>query len=192
MRTQRGIANGWLYLIAVVVLIVVCTAAFHAFTSYVERQEEQAYERGRQEVIAKYETRDHAALQKALADVQQLEQQARDKEKAHQQALDKIATQLAKEKADAKKQRESDIAGVRAGTIVLRDPGATTACAAPSGAGATGATVASGPGSGAAAGGGLSPAATEFLFNLVNDADEVVRQLDKAIDVIEEDRRTCG
>lgn len=191
MKQQRGIATGWLYLIALVVVLGLVLGIIAAVKDHLEDVDEKAYTRGVDETTAAYTKRDNAALAQANAEIQRLHNEARARELEHANKLAAIAAQRAKEKADASKQKDSDRTGVRSGALELRDPGAA-GCPAPGGG-------RPGPQAGAGAGGGdgkaagkLSDAAAEFLLDLVNDADDVARQLARAQEVIEEQIRTCN
>lgn len=95
---------------------------------------------------------------------------ARDKEAAHRAAVDAIEATYAKERKAREKRHASDLDRIRDG-FRLRDPGASEAAACnPSG-------TAPAAGSDAAASGKLSGAATRFLLDLANEADDTVIQL---------------
>jgi hypothetical protein len=76
---------------------------------------------------------------------------------------------------------DRDLAAVRAGTLRLRDASAKCPSAVPAGTGTS-----SGDGE---TGAELSPAATEFLLGLADDADGVALQLGACQAVIENDRK---
>lgn len=188
---QRGIADGWLYLIGVVVVLGLIYGIFQAVTGYLEDVDANGYKRGVKETKADYAERDNEALRKAAARIKELEDQARAQERAHAKELARIEAQRAKEKADAQKQQDNDRAAIDSGALELHDPDAA-ACPAPGGGGAQ-ASVGAGAGvRDAKAGRKLSPAAARVLLALANEADDVARQLASAQQVIEEQIRTCN
>ena len=192
MKKQRGIATGWLYLIGLIVFVGALTGLVIAWKSYTDGLIQEGYDRGRQEIEAKYAKRDNDQLRIANAEIQRLQNAARAAELEGTKRLAAIATQREKERQNAKVQHERDLAAVRAGTLVLRDPGQIAACApvGDSGPGPeAGATAAQRDGTQA---GGLSREATEFLFGEANRADDVVAQLASAQAVIVQDRITCN
>lgn len=191
MKTQRGIADGWLYLIGVVVVLGLISAIIYGVTSYLNDVDAKGYKRGKEATEAAYAKRDNEALRIANAEIQRLQNEARARELEHTKKLAVIAAQRAKEKADAQKQKDNDRDAIDSGALELRDPGAA-ACPAPGGGGAAAAAGSGGAGSDAKAGRNLSPAASRFLLDLVNEADDVARQLASAQQVIEEQIRTCN
>lgn len=189
MKRQRGFAGPFTFptwLIYAVVIAAALGALWYAYTTVDGR----GYDRGKAETVASYQARDNKALQEALTKVAALEAEARAQAAAHEIELDKIRRKNRKETEDAKRQHDTDLAAVRAGTLQLRDPGSTgrTQCDH-SPAGTPGATA--GRGDGASAG-GLSDEAAGFLLQLVHDADRNTRQLADAQAVIEAQRRTCN
>jgi hypothetical protein len=193
VKKQLGIATGWLYLIGLVVLVVAVTGLIHAGNSFVASVEKKGYDRGVNETTASYAKRDNDALVKAQTRITFLEEQARDRERADAKKNAELAAQRAKEKRDAEKQRAADYAAAAAGALVLRDPGQNPA-PGPN-AGGRGASAPSfGPGSGnnGAPPGQLSPKVTGDLFALVDDADDLAKQLASAQARIRQDLTTCN
>lgn len=192
MKRQRGIAEGWLYLIGLIALLVALAAAIHAWNSFISGIDKKGYDRGVQETTAGFVKRDNAALAEANARIAALNAQVRAIEQDGQRKLDLIAQQHEKDKANAKAQRDRDVAAARAGSLKLQDPYGATVCA---GQGDRSATAETGPGAGGrdgSAGAQLSQQLTEFLYAEADRADEVVDQLSRAQDVIRQDRVTCG
>jgi prophage endopeptidase len=111
------------------------------------------------------------------------EEAARATEQAHAKALDIVKTNYAKETANAKTQRDKDVAAAHSGALRLRDNAASSGvCNDSKAATTTG-------GSDAPKGADLSPAAAEFLLALADDADAVVRQLSACQQIINSDRK---
>lgn len=192
MKKQRGIATGWLYLIGLVALIAVTWGLIHAVTSYIDGVDAKAYKRGADEVRKEVALRDQSALQKANARIVELTVLVRAAEQEGQRKLDLIAQQSEKDRANAKVRRDRDVAAARSGTLVLRDPGTVTTCAA-SGDRSAGAETLAGAGVGdGGTPGQLSGPVTADLFALVDDADDLAKQLASAQAVIRQDRLTCG
>lgn len=188
---QRGIAQGWLYLIGLIVVLGLVYGIFHVVTGYLADVDAKGYQRGADETRAAYAKRDNEQLKAALAKVQELEAAARAAEQKHAKELAALDRQRRQEEQDAKRQHERDVAAVRAGTLRLRDRGATS-CPAVSG-------QRPGPEAGAAAskrdaeaGTQLSDQAAEFLLGLTSEADDIARQLATAQALIESQIRTCN
>jgi hypothetical protein len=126
-----------------------------------------------------------------LARVKELQDQKAAAELAHEKRIEAIAADYDKEKINADRQRDIDIAAAVAGTIRLRDPGRAGGAAqcdrgaGPAAAAATGQRDA-GPGA------ELSAEAAQFLLGEANRADAIVRQLGAAQAVIREQIRTCN
>lgn len=133
-----------------------------------------------------WQGRENTELRTANDKIKTLEEDARKAEQAKAAALASIATDYERKLSDANKQRAADVAAVRAGTLRLRDPD-------PPGIRASGSVApetAPGPGRGdGGAAGELSAAASGFLLDLANEADDVARQLTTCQRVVTEDRR---
>jgi hypothetical protein len=134
-----------------------------------------------------WQGRENAELRTANSKIKTLEEGARKAEQDKAVALAAISTDYERKLSDANKQRAADTAAVRAGSLRLRDPSAPglRAC------GSIPAETAAGTGQrdGESAG-ELSAAASEFLLSLVNEADDVARQLGACQQVVIEDRNT--
>lgn len=192
MKRQRGITNGWLYLIGLIIILALLAAIGYGIKSYLDGVDAKAYQRGKQETEAAYAKRDNQALREANAEIQKLNDAARAHEHADAEALAKIDQQRAKDAKNAEDKRKRDVADARSGALGMRDPGQVTRCAAASGlspgpAAKPGAGVSDGD-----AAGGLSREAVQFLLVLADDADDVAKQLASAQAVIRQDRVTCG
>lgn len=151
----------------------------------------RGYARGKSEVEANYAERDNKALKDALDRVQVLQAEIRAREASHQAAVASLSEKHQQEKAHAKRQHDRDLAAVRAGTLKLRDPGAT-ATAAQCDRSPERPPAATAGGDHAATGSELSGAASEFLLSLMHEADGVVRQLTAAQGLIREQVKTCN
>lgn len=132
-----------------------------------------------------WQTRENTELRTANGKIKGLEDDARTAEQNHAAALAAISTDYERKLFDANKQRAADVAAVRAGTLRLRDPDATGLRACGSVAPETGSSAGGRDG---AQGGELSESATEFLYSLANDADDVARQLASCQAVVVKDR----
>ena len=193
MKKQLGIADGWMYLIGLVVVLALIVGGIYEVKSFVDGVDAKAYARGIKETEATYAQRDNAALKAANARIAELTDAVRAAEQEGQRKLDLIAQQREKDRSNAKIQHDRDVAAARAGTLVLRDPGqSNTACTAAGDRGSraeAGASAGNGDGRAKA---GLSGEAAEFLLTLTDDADDVARQLAAAQQVIIQDRLTCN
>lgn len=133
-----------------------------------------------------WQTRENIELRTANDKIKTLEEGARKTEQDKAVALAAISTDYERKLSDANKQRASDAAAVRAGTLRLRDPDppGLRAC----GGVAPETSAGTGRRDGGAAG-DLSAAASGFLLDLANEADDVARQLTACQRVVTEDRR---
>lgn len=194
MKKQRGIANGWLYLIGLIVLVGLALAAFDAWTDYTAKLFQDGRTSGVNETVAAYANRDNAALRVANDRIKTLEGEARARERADSKKNAEIAAQRAKDEADYEKQRIADAAAVAAGTLVLRDPQGTaaTACTPAGNRSGAGATVAATGIGDAKTGAQLSGKVTTDLLALTAEADDVARQLAQAQARITQDLATCN
>ncbi len=184
MRRQRGqfLPTWAIYALAAAAAL---GALWYAYTTIDGR----GYDRGKAETVADYAGRDNQALQAALARVKTLQDEKDAAEREHEKRTAAIAADHKKEMANADNQRNRDVAAVHAG-YRLRDryAGRTTHGDRDEGAEATAGAGQCDGGAGAE----LSEQATGFLFGLVNDADDIVRQLRAAQKVIVEQIRTCN
>mgnify|MGYP001613099461 FL=1 len=188
MRRQQGIATGWLYLIGLIVVLALVSSILYGVTGYLKEIDLKGYDRGKQETLAAIERRDNEALAKALARVKQLADEIRGLEQGHAETLAGVSKRHLKEKADAKRRSERDLAAARSGALKLRDPARAVACP-PASSGSQGAAPgAAAGGRDGEAGSELSGAAAEFLLGLANEADDAVRQLAACQAVIKADR----
>lgn len=127
------------------------------------------------------------------AKVQKLQEEYRARERAGAERLAAVSADYQKELVNAKTAKDRAVADLRAGRLVLRDPGAAGCAtgggaAAPAGAGAGGRDGAPPGELPRAAEGVLSERASEFLIGLASEADEVARQLAACQGVVRADR----
>lgn len=133
-----------------------------------------------------WQTRENAEIRAAGQKIKALEEDARQTEQDKAAALASISTDYERKLSDANKQRAADAAAVLSGSIRLRDPSSPSLRSC----GSFPAETAAGTGQrndGAA--GELSAAASGFLLDLANEADDVARQLATCQRVVIEDRR---
>ena len=138
---------------------------------------------------ADWQARENKTLRTANAKIQELEAKAKADTSAHAQALAAASSEYERMLQNANAQRAKDRAAVLAGTLRLRDNGATGLRACGSGISPPVAGASLGDGR---APGELSAAASGFLLDLAADADDIAHQLAQAQAVIIEDRRLCG
>lgn len=132
-----------------------------------------------------WQARENTELRTANHKIKTLQEDARNAEQGHAVALADISTDYERKLSDANKQRAVDAAAVRDGNLRLRDPSAPgfRAC------GSLGAKIGAGAsGRDGQTTGELSAAASGFLLDLANDADDVARQLDACQAVASKDR----
>lgn len=139
---------------------------------------------GHTEERAAWQKRENTELVTANAAIKRLEEEARDTERRHAEDLNEISTGYQKELVNAKAQKDRDVAAARAGALSLRIP---SPCKGADGGQAGTATTGAG-GRDAAAGTELPREVTAGLFELADDADEVVRQLTACQAVVSADR----
>jgi prophage endopeptidase len=107
------------------------------------------------------------------AEKARLQEEVRGKEEAYAKASSAADAAYEKGRRDGTVQTKRDLAAIRTGDLVLRDPGGGRA---PSGGGIRSPGAPTGK-CDAEAGTRLSPEAAEFLLSLTGEADEVVKQL---------------
>jgi len=140
---------------------------------------------GRTAEKVSWQQRDNDELRAANARIHDLEEEARSEEQRHAISLANISSEFQKDLADAKVTKERDLAAARAGALSLRIP---SPCKGPSG-GEPAETAAGTGGRNAAEGTELPREITAGLFELADDADEVVRQLTACQKVVADDRK---
>lgn len=170
-----GVPNPWL-----IIGLAAAWLASLAGVGWWQRTDGAAAER------IEWQQRENTELRLANQKVVSLARALRAAEHAHGEAVAAIATHYEKELQHAQDQRERDRAAVRTGGLRLRDPHPAGLRACGNAAAAPGA--AAGLGDDRAAG-ELSAAASEFLYDLANDADAVAHQLAACQRVVIEDRR---
>ena len=178
MNRQRGIADGWLILIAILAIAGACWYAYQTIDS-------RAYARGKTEESA-YQKRDNEALRAANARIQALQTERRAIEAMHAAQVNTIAETLQRSLDNEKAKRADLERRYSAGELRMRDPGAK--CPAASGGSRVPETRPGSPGSDAPAGVELSGQAAQFLFDLATSADETARRLTACQSVIRADR----
>ena len=135
---------------------------------------------------AAWQKRENQELVSANLRIIELSDKYRAAEKEHAAAMDRVAINREKERENEKLKTEERVRAARAGTLRLRDPGATacqTSGSALPGAGA-GTGQRDGPGNG-----GLSGDAAEFLLKLTGRCNDVRDTLNACQRIVEEDRR---
>lgn len=132
-----------------------------------------------------WQARENKELVDANAAIKALEEKYRKAEQDHAAALGAIATNYEGKLSNATKQRAADLAAIRAGTLRLRDPGASGKC--PDGDPMPGIAAAPGVGDDRAAG-ELSQRANEFLLGEASRADSIAEQLAACQQVVRSDR----
>lgn len=139
---------------------------------------------GHVEERVEWQAKDNEELRLANAEITRLNDKARADERAHATRLDAVSTQYQKEMKNAKAQRDRDVADARTGALRLQfntgrvNPGGSEA-------GDPAATP------GRCDGGTTAELPREVvadLFSLVNDADEVTKQLTACQAVVRSDR----
>lgn len=132
-----------------------------------------------------WQARDNEAIRKANAKIIDLNDQARAQERTTANQIAAVAAHYEKEKARVQSQKESALAALRAGGLVLRDPGSPRLGTCGSQTGPTAAAPGQRDGETRS---GLSPEASGFLYTEASRADEIVKQLDACQGVVLADR----
>lgn len=185
--------SGWMYLAAGLAALAMVSALFFSVVSYLDGLDAKGYARGVEKERAAWLERENEELTGANAEIVELTNKYRKLEQESAANMADIAAQHEKDQDNAQAQRDADIAAVVAGSLKLRDP--DRAATGPADCGGTASQAAASPAGGdSKAGAEFSGAATAFLLNEANRADEIVRQLNRAIDVIQTDRmvKICG
>jgi len=168
--------NPWLIL---TVLIVWAGSLF-----FVGRWQNEA---GQTSETVLWQATQNKELAEANAQILKLNNDARATEQKHAIELAAVAAEDEKENADVINKKDGLIAKLRAGTVQLRDPYATS-CVQTGTSGASPATASAG-GSDGAATGQLSEQFAEFLVNQDTRADQVVVELQACQKVVASDRK---
>jgi hypothetical protein len=151
---------------------------------YLDGRDKQNQVIGEERERGKWQKREAKQVADYQAEIERVRLQ-RDGEAARfNAAIAAAAAKHRKEVANAKRKSDRFVADVRAGRVVLRDPGRSATAECPAGGGGeTAGASAPGGGNGAAAA-GLSLEAQEFLWSEAGRADGVVEQLGLAQSVI--------
>lgn len=192
MSNQRGvIADGWLYLIGLIVFIVVCTVAFKAWTSYIGSVDQQGYDRGKAEALKSVGDRDRKELQDAIRDKNQAQLKLDTALKENQDAQKVSDAAYRKGKQDGKAQSDRDNAAIQSGALVLRShQGQATG----SGSGLRDAVGNTNQVAGCRSGSDgdgdnrLSPDDSKFLLWVGSEADRLKKKVNALIDIVKGDR----
>lgn len=191
MHKQRGMAQGWMLLIGIIVLVSAVTAGIVALNAYEARIDKQGYDRGVKETRAEVAERDNDALKEAIVKKDKLTARVRELESSHATETATLTNNLRKEMINEIHKRETIIAGLRAGSIVLHDPfvSAPGVGDCKPGGGATAGTA--GSGTDGAGGGQLSGQTSEFLVSEANRADTLARKTTALQAQVIADRKAC-
>lgn len=179
LRRQRGISSGWLYLIAVIVVVALATWGLTTLYG-------AGVESGTTAEKQRWQARENAALAEATRKIKELQESYRALEKRRAEDVAAAAAQYEKDKANEVAKRDRVIADLRGGNLRLRVP--VAACSQGGGSAVPGAPAGAGGRDGGASA-ELSGPASEFLVGLASEADAVVRQLAACQAVIAADRR---
>ncbi len=168
-------------------------AAGAAFGAWLHVHDSNLREEVTAERNAHWQERETQILKKASDALDAAIAKSRAREAELEAQMQTLRAGFLKELADAKAQRERDVAAARAGTLRLRVPDSVCADRAP--AGAPGGPAAGGDGAaagqlpGEAGGRFLPPNITADLYALADDADQVARQLAACQKIILTDRK---
>lgn len=174
IKQQRGIADGWLYLI---VLAVVVGLIWYGCGELVQH--------GRDLQDAVWLKRENQKLADAQVKYKELDDKYRALERNWVEHDAQVSAQYEKEKAGELAKKDRTISDLRAGTLKLRIP--VTACNG-TGRGLVpppGATPSQRDGGTSAE---LSGPAAEFLISFASEADTIVRQLASCQALVKKDR----
>lgn len=136
-----------------------------------------------------WQARENVELSEANAMIIMLQNKAREDEATHNQVLADISRTYQERINDADIQKDKFIAGVRNGTIVLRQPAPRTEKAS---GGISSEAIASAIGRDGETNSKLSDETAEFLYTEANRADKIVEQLAACQAIVIEDRKLCN
>lgn len=136
-----------------------------------------------------WQGKENKEIKDANAKILELTYTARDKENKHNVALNDVSKTYQEKLTNVDIEKDKFIAGVRNGTIVLRQP-ATRSEKAGGSIGSE--TIASASGRDGEARAELYDTTSEFLLSESARADKIVEQLNACQAVVLEDRRLCG
>ena len=174
---QRGIADGWVLLIGLVVVLGLLAGLAFTVKSYLDGVDKKGYDRGKQETEAIYAKRDNDALKAANARIQALQTEARAIEAMHAKQVMAINDKYQKDKSDEIVKRDRVIAGLRDGTTRLYVQLAPGRAAPSTGSPVPEAGACRGGTDGTGATGILGQADSAFLVTEAGEADRITIKL---------------
>ena len=173
--------------LAILVAVTAVLWAVHALYSAVDGH---GYTRGKTETEAAWQAREAAQNAAHGLEIKRLGENALLQTQKGAVDTAKAVRKLTQENANAAAQANADLAALRSGALVLRDPGGGPACS-PAGGGTPGAVAADPAGGQPAAGGQLSYQLAAFLDSEAIRADAIVAQLQAAVSLLVSDREVC-
>lgn len=190
MKTQRGFA-AWIYLAGAIAILGLLSGMAYLAKDYLDGIDRKAYERGRQEVLAKTAMRDNEKLYVANQRAHELQLEKDAIEAARDADMEQLDADYLKRFRNAQATHDRTAADLRAQLVVLRDPGRARASPNCTGDGRDPAAAAlAGAGVGDGGGGGeLSGQAAEFLLGEALRADQVVVKLTACQTIVRDDRK---
>ena len=184
-------------LLKALAVILALTALLGALYGLYRGVDGAGYRRGVAETEAVWQAREARQNASYAAEIKRLGEQAAAATQRGVTATAAAVRKLNLEKADAIARKDMDLAALRAGSLVLVDPGGAARCEA--GGSATGAVAADPAGGQPAAGGELpqprasvlSAEAAGFILSEAARADAIVAQLAAAQALLVSDREVC-
>jgi hypothetical protein len=179
MNKQRGvIAVGWLLLAGALALIGSSYALLHLWQSYITSVQTTAYDNGKKAMDDEYKARDNKQLQEVIAAKDAAAERAAQLEEGMRAEQLAVLQQYNQGVKDGTDKTNAHLAALRAGALILRDPGsqagASQPCRNPTGPSQTSTTGPINDGAGTSE---LSKASSGFLLTESDHADRVVRKL---------------
>lgn len=175
-QRQRGIADLWMLLIGVLVVLGLIAAIVYGVKSYVDGERQIAYQAGEKTERALWQKRESEELAAANTEILRLKSALDEQAQRHINELAAAGADYENKRRENEARSDRFIGDVMSGRIVLRDPGRTAGRqgAGPGAGNAAAGTVGAGD---AAAGAALSLEATRFLWGEASLADAIVDQL---------------
>ncbi len=196
-RKQRGDIIGTIIVYGLIAAAIVGALwwANSAWNGYKDGLREEGRADGVSKTEAKYTQRDNDALQAALAEVEKLKKEAKQRAQVAKGKVDVLSGKLEEEKRNVAEAENRILASVADGSVVLRGTGKQgTSCGpAPSNRGPA-RSVAGNPSDLRGAGGGelFDPADAAFLVSEASRADKYAKELISARNLLRIYRESCA
>ena len=171
-------------------VLLALTAFLGALYGLYRAVDGSGYRRGQSETESAWQAREARQNAAYAVELKRLSENALAATQKGAQDTAKAVSKLTKEQNRVLAQKETDLAALRSGALVLRDPGAGSSPACAPGGG-TPRTVTADPGGTDAGGAFLSSEASTFLLGEAARADTLVGRYNAALALLVSDREVC-